>query len=211
MSSLMSQARTRVPRFADAAAVRARLVLVPARATTARRAPFVVLIFALLGGGLVGLLMFNTNMQQASFHVTRLQQQATALTAEQQALDMQLERLRDPQRLARAGRQLGMVAPPEPAFVRLSDGRVLGHPTAATPDDAVHIHAYPAAKPKSLSPAPLVIRVKAPVDGSAAKTTGTSAGASPKSATAQGRKGASNHSTATSGTTPTTPSPGAAH
>jgi hypothetical protein len=207
MSTLMSQARTRVPRFADAAAVRARLVLVPARATTARRAPFVVLIFGLLGGGLVGPLMFNTNMQQASFHVTRLQQQATALTAQQQALDMQLERLRDPQRLARAGRQLGMVAPPEPAFVRLSDGKVLGTPTVATPNDAVHIHAYPAAKPKSLSPAPLVIRVKAP----AAKTTGTSAGASPNSATAQGRKGASTHGTASTAGTSTTPSPGAAH
>ena len=35
---------------------------------------------------------------------------------------MELDRLRDPQRLAVAAKALGMVAPSQPAFVRLSDG-----------------------------------------------------------------------------------------
>ena len=86
----------------------------------------------MLAAGVVGLLMFNTHMQQASFKATALQEQVNELTAEEQALDMELDGLRDPQRLAASAKELGMVPPPQPAFVRLSDGRVLGNPTPAT-------------------------------------------------------------------------------
>ena len=161
MSSLVSQARARAPRLAEAA-VKARLTLVPARSARAPRAPFAVLVFAILGAGVVGLLMFNTHMQQASFYATRLQARADDLTARKQSLDMQLERLRAPQRLAEAGKQLGMVAPGVPAFVRLSDGSVLGTPTPASPDDAVRINPMPAALPAPLRPKPIIVRVPAP-------------------------------------------------
>ena len=161
MSTLMSQARSRVPRFAEAAVERARLSVVPGQVVRAPRAPFAVLVLGILVAGVVGLLMFNTHMQQASFYATSLQQRADALTAQQQSLDMDLERLRDPQRLAHAGRQLGLVVPAVPSFVRLSDGAVLGTPTAATPDDGMRIKPFPVGKPASLRPAPLVIRVPA--------------------------------------------------
>jgi hypothetical protein len=161
MSTLVSQARARAPRFAEAAVERARLSLVPVRRTRPPRAPFAVLVFAILGAGVVGLLMFNTHMQQASFHATRLQQQADALTARQQALDMELERLRAPQRLAEAGRALGMVAPGVPAFVRLSDGTVIGTPTQASPEDAVRIDPLPPGLPSELRRKPIVVRVPA--------------------------------------------------
>ena len=62
MSELVSQARARAPRFAEAAAERARLTLVPPRRMRAPRAPLAVLIFVILGAGVVGLLMFNTHM-----------------------------------------------------------------------------------------------------------------------------------------------------
>ncbi len=88
MSSVVSQiasgARTRVPRFAEAAVERARLTVVPQRAlgrTQAARTPFAVLVIAMLVAGVVGLLMFNTNMQQASFQATALQNEAAALSA----------------------------------------------------------------------------------------------------------------------------------
>jgi hypothetical protein len=161
MSSLMSQARNRAPRLAEAAVEKARLTLVPARTPRAPRAPFAVLVFAILGAGVVGLLMFNTHMQQASFYATRLQTQADNLTARQQALDMELERLRAPQRLAEAGRGLGMVAPGVPAFVRLSDGTVVGTPTPASPDDAVRINPAPPQLPPPLRPRPIIVRVPA--------------------------------------------------
>ena len=62
MSTLMTQARTRVPRFAEAAVERARLTVVPRRATRAPKVPFVALVSLLLVGGVVGLLLFNTSM-----------------------------------------------------------------------------------------------------------------------------------------------------
>jgi hypothetical protein len=161
MSSLISQARTRAPRFAEAAVERARLSLVPTQRTRPPRAPFAVLVFAILGAGVVGLLMFNTHMQQASFYATRLQNRADDLTARQQSLDMELERLRAPQRLAQAGKALGMVAPGVPAFVRLSDGTVVGNPTPASPDDAVRIDPLPAGLPAPLQRKPIIVRVPA--------------------------------------------------
>lgn len=162
MSTLISQARTRAPRFAESAVEKARLSLVPVRRARAPRAPFAVLVFAILGAGVVGLLMFNTHMQQASFYATELQRQADDLTARQQALDMELERLRAPQRLAEAGKALGMVAPGVPAFVKLADGSVLGTPTAARPEDAVRINPLPAGLPAPLRPKPIIVRVPAP-------------------------------------------------
>ena len=103
MSTLMTQARSRVPRFAESAVERARLTVVPQRMlvrTHAARTPFVVLVLAILAGGVVGLLMFNTSMQQSSFTATALQQEVTALTAKEQKLNMEHDALRDPQRLS---------------------------------------------------------------------------------------------------------------
>jgi hypothetical protein len=127
----------------------------------APRAPFAVLVFVILGAGVVGLLMFNTHMQQASFYATRLQHRAEELTARQQSLEMELQRLRAPQRLAEAAKAQGMVAPGVPAFVRLSDGSVVGDPTPASPEDTVTINPRPPALPPALSPDPIVIRVPA--------------------------------------------------
>jgi hypothetical protein len=118
--------------------------------------------------GTVGLLMFNTHMQQVSFRATALQERADALTAREQALSMQLAHLRDPQVLASRAKRLGMVVPPEPAFIRLSDGKVVGDPVVATPADGVRINPYPAPKPARLAPRPLIVHVPAPAQAPAA-------------------------------------------
>lgn len=154
--------RARVPRLAEAAVERARLSVVPPRAlgrTQAARTPFAVLVIALLAAGVVGLLMFNTQMQQTSFTATALQREATALTAQKQSLVLELDQLRDPQRVALAARDLGMVAPSQPAFVRLSDGRVLGRPVPATGADAVQIQPAPVQKPEELKRKTVVVQV----------------------------------------------------
>lgn len=160
MSKLMAQARNRVPRFAEAAVERARLTVVPQQDAPARRAPFVTLVLVLLAGGVVGLLMFNTHMQQASFYATSLQARATALSNEKQGLQMDIAALRSPQQLALAAHRLGMVAPPQPAFVRISDGRVLGQPLQATVGDRMRIIPRPASKPASLKPPAKIITVR---------------------------------------------------
>ena len=52
---------------AEAAVERARLTVVPRARTRAARVPFVSLVTLLLLGGVVGLLLFNTSMQQSSW------------------------------------------------------------------------------------------------------------------------------------------------
>ncbi len=162
MSALINQARSRVPRIAEAAVDRARLTVVPRRAPRAPRVPFVMLVSLLLVTGVAGLLMFNTSMQQASFAATALEKQAAALSAREQSLQMDLERLRDPQRVAVEARSMGMVPPANPAFLRLADGQVLGNPTPAVPTDAVRIVDLPTAKPAELLPRPVIVPASKP-------------------------------------------------
>jgi hypothetical protein len=152
MSTPLSQVRSRTPRQALAAVERARLTVVPRRAQKAPRVPFVSLVSLLLVGGVVGLLLFNTHMQQSSFVATSMEEKAAVLAGKEESLRMQLDRLRDPQNVAARAKRLGMVPVSNPAFIRLSDGKVLGEPTAAEPADTVRIAPLPAAKPLSLRP-----------------------------------------------------------
>ena len=88
--------------------VRQRLALVPATGrSSASRTPFVVFMVVLLIGGVVGLLAFNTEMQQRSFAASKLQREATALVAKRQQLKMSLQELNSPQHLADAGADVG--------------------------------------------------------------------------------------------------------
>jgi len=116
----------------------------------------VVLVSLLLVTGVAGLLLFNTQMQQASFAATALEQRAQVLDAREQTLTMKLEQLRNPQRVALQARDMGMVPPVSPAFLRLTDGRVLGRPAPASAEDAIRIRALPNRKPKSLRPDPVI-------------------------------------------------------
>lgn len=98
------------------------------RRTSAARLPFVVLVSALLIGGVVGLLMFNTSMQQAAFTETKLQEQATNLAAREQTMSMELQTTQDPQQVAKKARKLGMVLPQSPAILHVPSGEVSGKP-----------------------------------------------------------------------------------
>ncbi len=184
MSPLKEGARTRVPRFAEAAVERARLTVVPPRTlgrTQAARTPFAVLVIAILAGGVVGLLMFNTSMQQTSFKATALQDRVNVLTAKEQSLALELDALRDPQHLAVSAKELGMVAPSQPAFVRLADGRVLGNPTPATVGDTVRVNPLPSKKPAALKRKTVIVKV--PAATTPGSTSGTTSDAAATSAT----------------------------
>ena len=183
MSALINQARNRVPRIAEAAVERARLTVVPRRRTRAARVPFVTLVSLLLVGGVVGLLLFNTSMQQASFTATALEEKAALLDAREQSLQMDLERLRDPQRVAVEARAIGMVPPSSPAFLRLSDGRVLGVPAPALAEEGLRVKPLPTRKPPNLRPQPVIVELPAAAtaksderDGAAEQATGDEAG-----------------------------------
>ena len=155
------QLRSRLPRFAEAAVERARLTVVPRRRTRAPRVPFVTLVSVVLLGGVVGLLLFNTSMQQASFAATALEEQATNLSAREQTLQMELERLRDPQRVAEAARRQGLVIASAPAFLDLDTGAVTGEPTPANPANNTPIKPPPPQRPAELDPPPVELRDRA--------------------------------------------------
>jgi hypothetical protein len=163
MSSTAPALRARVPRLAEAALERARLTVVPKRKR--RRTspvPFLVLVSMLAVGGVVGLLLFNTSMQQASFAATDLQQQADTLEAQQQSLQMQLARLRDPQTIAIKAQRLGMVLPTSPAVLDLRSGKVLGQPAPATRLDPLRLLGPPPTKPAELDPPAHVTLIHTP-------------------------------------------------
>ena len=172
---------TRVPRLAEAAVERARLTVVPRRTQKAAKVPFVTLVSLLLVGGVVGLLLFNTNMQQASFVATSMEERAAVLAGKEESLRMQLHRLRDPQNVAAHAKKLGMVPASSPAFIRLSDGKVLGRPAVAEPTDILRISPLPPAKPRSLRPKFVIVEAAKAKHGRGAEqrdTAGSSADAS---------------------------------
>lgn len=138
---------------------RARLTVVPRARTRTSPVPFVMLVSFVLLAGVIGLLMFNTSMQQAAFTATSMEKQATTLEARKETLQMELDQLRDPQRVARQAQAMGMVIPATPAFLRLSDGKVLGTPTPATREDPLRLLPRAPKKPAILDPAPNVVTV----------------------------------------------------
>ena len=113
------------------------LALVPAARPAARgplrRSPFVAVVVSLLAAGLLGLLVLNTALAQDAFRLHTLKQDSRALEDREEALRREVEALRSPQELAGRATELGMVPAGPPAFLRLSDGAVLG---SATPAEA---------------------------------------------------------------------------
>jgi cell division protein FtsB len=198
MSSTAPALRTRVPRLAEAALERARLTVVPKRAR--RRTspvPFLLVVSMLAVGGVVGLLLFNTSMQQASFAATDLQRQADTLQAQQQSLQMQLDKLRDPQAIALKAQRMGMVLPTNPAVLDLRTGKVLGDATPATRLDPLHLLAPVPHKPAVLDPAPDVTVVPPPArqHGSQHDSQGDTARGSHRNGGHAGRNDHTSHKT----------------
>lgn len=152
---LSGPATRRIPRLADAALARARLSVVPRVRSRAPRVPFVLLVSALLVAGVVGLLMFNTSMQQSSFAASRLEDKAVALSAEEQALTMEVESLRNAQRVAEQAQAMGMTLPTSSCFLALSG--VQPDCAAAPPARALRLQPAPPVKPAILDPAPIVV------------------------------------------------------
>lgn len=120
------------PKVAGARRAGYRLSLVPPMRSGAPRTPFVLLVSTLLAGGLAGLLFLHTALAEDSFRLQDLKNRSAALAAREQALEQEVALAASPRRLAARAEALGMVRGVNPAFIRLSDGRVLGRPRPAT-------------------------------------------------------------------------------
>ncbi len=106
-------------------------MLVAAGDKRAARAPFVLLVVALLASGLISLLLLNASVNQGAFQLARLKRQTTRYTDEEQALQQQVDRDAAPGPLAKRAHELGMVPGGNPAFLE-PGGRVRGLPGEAT-------------------------------------------------------------------------------
>jgi hypothetical protein len=124
--------------------LRPRLSVVPPLRGPAPRAPFVLLVGGLLCFGLVALLFLHTAIAEDSFRLHDLTARSTVLADREQALDQEIADVAAPARLAARATALGMVPSENPAFIRLSDGRILGHPQ---PGRAPVVKAKPSAQP----------------------------------------------------------------
>jgi hypothetical protein len=99
-------------------------------------------------------------MQQASFRATALEKQATDLSAQQEALEMDIQELRGPQRVAQAAQKLGMVIPSTPAGVlHLGSGKISGNPTPASAEDSIPLATPGPRKPESLKAKTVKVKV----------------------------------------------------
>lgn len=128
-----------------------RLRIVSAPAGARSRAGLVVGCLTLLAVGLLGLLLLNVSLEKGAF-VRRQQQTGLEQLIEQRdALAEELAALEAPQSLAGRAAALGMVEAPNAAFLRTSDGRVLGVPSQGVAESArpVKIPPAPAADPGS--------------------------------------------------------------
>ena len=205
INSATAGARTRVPRFAEAAVERARLTVVPPRRalgrTQAARTPFAVLVIAMLVAGVVGLLMFNTNMQQASFKATALQEQVNVLTAKEQSLNMELDAAARPA-AARGGGQGARAwsRPSQPAFVRLATAGCSAtrpRPPPATPCGSTRC---PPRSRRRSSSKTIIVKVPATTTtGRAGTTSGTDTPGTSTTATREGDRKKANAPEADSG------------
>jgi hypothetical protein len=128
MSTVFSPSKARVTPAAPAKKQEPKLRIVYGAPFRPPRMPFVIFVVSLLAAGLVGLLLLNTELQRGTFQVTALNQQADQLRDQQEQLERQVRTLESPQNLADRSLRMGMVPNPNPVFLRLSDGRVLGVP-----------------------------------------------------------------------------------
>jgi hypothetical protein len=114
----------------------ARAPVPAARPGVPARAPFMLLVVALLGGALISLLLLNTVLAKDAFTLTELQQSNNLLTQQRQALQEQIAREESPEQLASKAKALGMVQPVRPAFVDARTGRVSGDTLRPVPHAA---------------------------------------------------------------------------
>ncbi len=108
---------------------RTRLRSVPSPAPPLARFPFLLVLMAVFGLGMAGLLMLNTTLQNQAFQARTLNRQATELAYTQADLENQLAISSAPQELARRASELGLRPNPYPALLVLPGGKILGKAT----------------------------------------------------------------------------------
>ena len=96
-----------------------------------RRAPFVVLCFAMLALALIAVLVLNISVSTAQYQLVELRAKQSTLTKQNQDLTQQVQNFEAPQNLAAKASELGMVASTVKGQIDLSTLSVTGKATPA--------------------------------------------------------------------------------
>ena len=112
-----------------------RLRSVPALPERMARIPFITVLIAIFGVGMVGLLVVNTTLQNQAFESRALNRQAAQLVYAEAELQSQLNQVRTPEQITTKASALGMRANPYPAFLVVPSGKVIGEQHRITGDE----------------------------------------------------------------------------
>jgi hypothetical protein len=113
---------------------RGHLEVVPSRSQRRARprALYAVIAVGAILVVVVAQLLLSIGISQGAYQLDALQAKQTQLQRSYQAVSEDLNRVSSPQNLAANANALGMVGNSNPAYLRLSDGAVLGAPIAAS-------------------------------------------------------------------------------
>ncbi|MFD5146288.1 hypothetical protein [Streptomyces sp. NPDC058401] len=155
----------------------------------AARTPFVLLVVALLGGGLISLLLLNSALNQGSFQLSKLKKETTVLTDEEQALQRDVDGYSAPDALQRRAHELGLVPGGSPVFIG-PDGKVAGaaSPAAEPPPPSPPASAPPVSpSPGAAVPSPAGSPAPAPSGAAAAPAPAAPSGGAAQPSQTPGR------------------------
>ena len=102
-------------------------------------AAFGIICATLLAAGLIGLLLLNTSLAQGSFILHDLRATSDQLSDTQDALNQSLAASKSPASLATRAAAMGLVPARSSAFLRLSDGTVIGVASPASAGPAFNV------------------------------------------------------------------------
>lgn len=133
MSALPAQIRPARRPVPGAAPERTRRLRPAPEAVRRARPRLAYAVVALVSIGVIAMtqLLLSIAMTQGAYELDAQLLRQAELRREQQKLADDLDRLESPQFLAANAEALGMVPNVDPVYLRLSDGAVLGEPTAA--------------------------------------------------------------------------------
>jgi hypothetical protein len=116
----------------------------------------------------VAQLLLSVGLSHGAYEMSALQQQQTTLGWQQQSVSDELLNVSSPQFIAANAQALGMVINGTPAYLRLSDGAIVGVPAAATTETEIPVGPSTLVGNSLLDGVPIVTVPGATVDPNAA-------------------------------------------
>ena len=115
------------------------LSLVPPLRSTVSTVGFVLIVMALVALGLSLVMVVTTSVASQSKELSELRKEAVLLEYRAASLTTRVQEISSTASLAMRASDLGMVPNVYPAFIRISDGVILGEPTAVTGKEAPYL------------------------------------------------------------------------